>query len=238
MYNCRVKICGIYGLWCRVTKKWYIGQSVNIKKRWWVYKKGRLVRQPKLNNAIKKYGWDAFETIVLETYPVEIADAISDIREIYWVAELDGYTQGYNCTRGGGGKYSHERRVESNKKIWECPERRRKASERTKLQWADKNFVAKNTAANKLRWSDPELLERHRKTSTKIWSDPERRRKSSERATEQMRKFKEDGRKFNYKETPEEAYARRKESWVRRKAKAAAKKLLIINNLAAGLDKY
>ena len=59
----------IYGVRCTVNEKWYIGQSVNYKQR----------KHNHLNNArhisdgcifhaaIRKYGEDAFEWVVLES---------------------------------------------------------------------------------------------------------------------------------------------------------------------------
>ena len=57
-------ICGIYCVTNIITKKIYIGQSINIKKRWYEHKrgKGNII----LGNSIKKYGLDNFKFEILE----------------------------------------------------------------------------------------------------------------------------------------------------------------------------
>ena len=92
--------CGIYGLRNKITGKWYIGQSRNIKKRWEkAYKPMRCQRQPKIYNALKKYSYDGFEKVVIET--CDDVDWIRDYREIFWIRQLNSIENGYNLKEGG-----------------------------------------------------------------------------------------------------------------------------------------
>ena len=58
-----------------------------------------------LNNAIRKYGADNFQVLILEN---NIKDEDLDIKEIYWISEYKTYwkdgAHGYNMTRGGSGR--------------------------------------------------------------------------------------------------------------------------------------
>ena len=76
----RRKISGIYGLRCRATNKWYVGQSTNILKRWNAYKWLMCKKQPKLYRALMKHGYDNFDKLVLER-----VDQNMDEREQYWI---------------------------------------------------------------------------------------------------------------------------------------------------------
>lgn len=94
----------IYGLKCKVTDKWYVGQSWNVKKRWWTYSKYECRNQPKLYNALVKYGIDAFEKSILEE---NITDQDTlDAREDYWTEKYDCVNNGYNCHIGRHGRRS------------------------------------------------------------------------------------------------------------------------------------
>lgn len=58
----------------------------------------------KLNNAIRKYGGDAFEIIILETCPV---DCLNDLEKLY-IEEFDSVKNGYNLTYGGDKQFMTE----------------------------------------------------------------------------------------------------------------------------------
>lgn len=58
----------------------------------------------KLNNAIRKYGGDAFEVIVLETCPIE---CLNDLEKLY-IEEFDSVKNGYNLTLGGDKQFMTE----------------------------------------------------------------------------------------------------------------------------------
>lgn len=108
------KIVGIYGLHCRTTNKWYVGQSLDIKHRWNDYRLFRCKSQPKLHRALKKYGYDDFDKLVIEE--CDEVQWIMDYREMYWIKRLNCIDNGYNLTEGGsGGKKSKETREKISK---------------------------------------------------------------------------------------------------------------------------
>jgi group I intron endonuclease len=108
-------VTGIYGLRCKTTNKWYVGQSIDISERWKFYRKENMKSQRKLYAAAKKYGIDNFEFIILET--CDNVPWILDYREIYWIKYLDSHHNGYNCTIGGQGFRMGKHSEETKKKM-------------------------------------------------------------------------------------------------------------------------
>lgn len=101
-------VTGIYLIWDALDEKGYVGQAVNIGRRWtfhlWELNAGRH------ENKEMQKAWDdhsgAFSFSVLEVCKVENLNE----REIYWVGELGTFGSGYNRTPGGelAGKRSPE----------------------------------------------------------------------------------------------------------------------------------
>ena len=61
-------VSGIYGIWCSVTEKWYIGQSINIVARWHHHRytlKSNAHKNVLLQRAWNKYGESSFLWVVL-----------------------------------------------------------------------------------------------------------------------------------------------------------------------------
>lgn len=69
-----------------------------------------------LHNAIRKYGEDKFESVVLET--VDSIDKLKD-REKFWISTLDttNRDKGYNMTLGGDGTFGRLHSDETKQKI-------------------------------------------------------------------------------------------------------------------------
>jgi group I intron endonuclease len=104
-------IVGIYGLRCKTTNKWYVGQSNDILSRWnRDYAKLNCKGQRKLYYALLKYGYADFEKVIIEE--CEQVDWILDYREMFWIRLLRCIENGYNLKEGGrsGGKCSEETR--------------------------------------------------------------------------------------------------------------------------------
>lgn len=94
------KICGIYCITNLVNGKVYIGQSVNIEKRW-VHHKTTLRHNMHINkhlqSAWNKYGEQNFEFIILHECIYEDLDRY----EIYYIEKYNSIENGYNLLRGG-----------------------------------------------------------------------------------------------------------------------------------------
>lgn len=78
--------------------KKYIGQTNAIPEKRWGFNGNGYKTQPKVANAIKKYGWEnVTHTIVAESLNKEQADQI----EMRLICELDTIKNGYNTAIGG-----------------------------------------------------------------------------------------------------------------------------------------
>lgn len=95
---------GIYGIHNIVNDKWYVGQSVNIEKRWESerlnLRKGSLHQNGcgiHIGNAYKKYGEKSFEWVILEECEKEKLNE----REVFWISKKNSLQNGYNSTPGG-----------------------------------------------------------------------------------------------------------------------------------------
>jgi group I intron endonuclease len=86
--------------------KIYIGQSINIKKRWESYEKINCKNQTKLYYSLKKYGWDNhIKEIIEECFENELLERETYWKNYYKVLEIPSL-----CCRidGRGGKMSQE----------------------------------------------------------------------------------------------------------------------------------
>ena len=81
------------------SKKVYIGQTYDIKKRWREHLTDTIKEDFKISRALRKYKTtiDCFEVIEDNILTQEEANA----REIYWISFYDSYKNGYNSTIGG-----------------------------------------------------------------------------------------------------------------------------------------
>jgi group I intron endonuclease len=90
-------LCGIYKITNTINGNCYIGQSVNISKRWQAYNCKSKDRTP-IIHAVKKYGVEAFEFEIVERCSRELLNE----REIFWISELKCLApSGYNLSTGG-----------------------------------------------------------------------------------------------------------------------------------------
>lgn len=93
---------GIYGIVNTATGKWYVGQAEDIERRWakHLYElRTGTHHSEKLQRSYEKHREDAFLFFVLEECPVDLLDD----REVFWIAEKNSFSNGYNMTSGGGG---------------------------------------------------------------------------------------------------------------------------------------
>ena len=91
------KVRGIYKVTNKINGKVYIGQSVDIGRRW----RQHMTAEDDIyfHKAIQKYGVDNFIWEVIE----KCKKSELDERESYWIEYYDSYNKGYNCTKGGDG---------------------------------------------------------------------------------------------------------------------------------------
>jgi len=92
------KICGIYKI-TSPTGKIYIGQSININKRFLKYKSNDCKRQPRLYYSLCKYGWDLHITeIICECEKSELNEL-----EIFYIKQYNTFNSkhGLNLSSGG-----------------------------------------------------------------------------------------------------------------------------------------
>ena len=124
-------ICGIYGIWCEANEKWYVGQSVDVKKRWWAHadalRKGTHPNRY-LQRVWAKHGGGSLLFVVLWRGPRGDLDQ----QENRFIAELEsGAPQGFNLREGGTcGGFSLEARgrmsaAKKGKPRGPCPEQTR-----------------------------------------------------------------------------------------------------------------
>lgn len=94
----------VYVITNSLNNKKYVGQSVNVEKRWYTHKnnsKKSELSNIYLYNSMNKYGIENFKFEVIEKDIL-----ISDVneREMYWIKELNTLKpNGYNLTEGGEG---------------------------------------------------------------------------------------------------------------------------------------
>ena len=107
---------GIYAIKNKITNKMYIGQAINIQKRFISHKKSLIKKMHhsiKLQNSWNKYGEENFEFLIIEKCLIDELNS----REIYWINHYNSHNKGYNCTKGGNGTYGYKFTNEQLKKL-------------------------------------------------------------------------------------------------------------------------
>lgn len=108
----------------KINNKCYIGQAQSLKKRishHFSNIKTQRYDLP-LYRAINKYGIENFDITILKEYSSDINHSDlckqKDQDEIYYIEKYNGYTNGYNCTKGGdGGILGYKMTDEQKEKI-------------------------------------------------------------------------------------------------------------------------
>lgn len=95
---------GIYYFKNKINGKYYVGQSVNLGRRYSRHKRFSNKEQhpsseTKLYRAFRKYGFDNFEYKILEECE---RDELNE-REKFYIEKYDSVFNGYNLTLGGDG---------------------------------------------------------------------------------------------------------------------------------------
>lgn len=121
----------IYLLINKLNNKKYIGQTININKRFNRHKNANGGCH-KLYNSIKKHGWNNFEYSILE---IHYDSYEANNAEIYWIAKLDTINTGYNILPGGiinGPRTGQKNSKEHNEKISKAHKGKIKSAEHRK----------------------------------------------------------------------------------------------------------
>lgn len=95
-------LCGIYKITNKINGHAYIGQSINITRRWRDHKNRYLKDDNSLYKAFRKYGLENFDFIVVEECE---PDKLNE-REKYYIAYYNTFFDGYNETTGGENTYT------------------------------------------------------------------------------------------------------------------------------------
>lgn len=150
------KMCGIYVLTHRESGRRYVGQSLDIRKRWRQHARadGRCAA---LARAIKKHGWEAFDAEML----CLCAPAHLNALEEYWISFFGCVAPaGFNLTTGGGQGKLSELTIE---KLRDRQRNRSAVHVQNKLAAARRSSTrAKLSAAAKGRRVSPEAREKLR----------------------------------------------------------------------------
>lgn len=127
------KTCGIYRIEHKDTGKAYVGQSVDIFRRWknhsnfWEAKKNWSA----IKHALHKHGLEKFNFTILE----ECSKEDLNDKEIHWIKELNTQSPaGYNMTAGGGGSLNAS---EETRKKMSAAKLGKQISDKTKAKLAE-----------------------------------------------------------------------------------------------------
>lgn len=153
------KKTGIYKI-TSPSGKIYIGQSVDIEKRWAYYKTKKTNVQPKLQNSFNKYGVASHLFEILEL----CSESMLNERERYWQDFYNVLAEGLNlkltpademgrlspttiekrqATRQQNGGYNSVQKRQSEENTAKNPEVRKKISDKVKALWQDPEYRAK-----------------------------------------------------------------------------------------------
>ncbi|MDR0676617.1 MAG: GIY-YIG nuclease family protein [Elusimicrobiota bacterium] len=129
---------GIYKITNKINKKCYIGQSIDIEKRWQREKTGNCNKF--LKDDFVKYGIDNFDFEILEECKFEDLNK----REKFYIQKFNSKETGYNLTSGG--EYSHFGQVldEKVKRLISIRTKEALANEDTKRKMSDSHKGEKN----------------------------------------------------------------------------------------------
>lgn len=106
---------GIYKITNKLNNKCYIGQSIDIERRWKEHIASiKSKKQNQIYLAFRKYGLTNFSFEIIELCEEQDLDE----KEMYWIKYYDSYNNGYNMTIGGEGKRLDYDYITSQYKIY------------------------------------------------------------------------------------------------------------------------
>lgn len=139
--------CGIYCIENKLDSKKYIGQSIEIEKRWYNHINALNLNYHSnihLQRAWNKYGAENFNFYIIELCEQEKLDE----REIFYIAKYNTFKDGYNRTSGGKGCPNVVVSEETRRKLakastgrYYSEETREKMRQHILSQFKDKEFI-------------------------------------------------------------------------------------------------
>jgi len=167
----------IYMATNKINGKIYIGKTIKtLDERKYAHK--RLDDNIYFHNAIKKYGIDNFDWVILDECTIDE----NSVKEKYYIKLYNSTNRdiGYNCTSGGDGgdTFSHnpkrneisKKHSKALKKLWKNKEYMEKLIiQRQKLK-NNEIFLYKVSSNSKKMWDDKERKKKHSKAIKKSWS--------------------------------------------------------------------
>lgn len=125
----------------KINGKCYIGQTCQSPHERWGQNGSGYKSQEYFYRAIKKYGWDNFDHIILEQ---DIDELEVNLKEVFWSGYYHSLApEGYNLKVGGQFHYLES---DKNKEI---------RSSAMKKNWQDKNYRKNISKKRKEEWNDP-----------------------------------------------------------------------------------
>lgn len=95
---------GIYKITNKINGKVYIGQSIDIERRWKEHIQRDRTNTSLIHLAIIKYGKDNFDFDIIE----ECSQSELNEKEQYWIKYYNSFENGYNLTRGGEARFYYD----------------------------------------------------------------------------------------------------------------------------------
>ena len=155
-----MKITGIYGIRHKTSRRWYVGQAYDIRKRFKDHKAFASTKTRKhLYLAFRKYGFSAFVWRILER--CEKPDL--NKREKFWIQKLNSVEpNGYNLTTGGDRNWEPS---ESFRKKLSLASQGRKQSQETIRKRVEKNIGQRRSIATRRKMRKAQLGKSHSEAS-------------------------------------------------------------------------
>lgn len=146
--------------------KIYIGQTINLKNRLYLYKGHHCKKQIILYNSLLKYGWDKhiFE-IIEEIEYVNNDISLLNEREKFWIKEYNSlanpFSEGMNLTEGGNsGLRSDETKMRMSQS-----QKGKIISNETKMKISKSNIGKKHSEETKRKMSERQTGRKHKEES-------------------------------------------------------------------------
>ena len=173
--------CGIYGIQNLNNNKWYIGQSVNLRKRknahWCYFRRGNHINEH-LQRSFVLNG-ERMVFFILEECPRESLDA----KEIAWISDLNSIDVGFGYNKKTGGESRNQMSEETKEKMRIAqtgktipPEVRAKMSKAAMGRIVSAETREKNRVANRSHVISPDGIRRKSEKMKIIMADPEKRK--------------------------------------------------------------